>query len=166
MTAGNDNIGFLGSDDVRGFEALLEGLVDETRVQCALLVDRVGRLIASAGDTEGLDGIAFASLASADFAASHRLAVLLGEEEFASLYHHGAERSMFLADISGAAVLAVLFDSRPTLGMVRIKTKSVVPHFAEQLGTLAEHGPSGQVVQMEPDWAADVESEIDRLFTE
>jgi predicted regulator of Ras-like GTPase activity (Roadblock/LC7/MglB family) len=166
MTAVNDNIGFLGSDDVREFEALLHGFVVETRVQCALLVDRVGRLIATAGDTAGLDGIAFASLASADFAASHRLAALLGEEDFASLYHHGAQRSMFLADISGAAVLAVLFDTRTTLGMVRIKTKWLVPRFAEQLSKLAERGPSGQVVQMEPDWAADVESEIDRLFVE
>jgi hypothetical protein len=41
-----------------------------------------------------------------------------------------------------------------------------VPTFAEQLARLAAHGPSGQVVQMEPDWAAAAESEIDRLFNE
>jgi predicted regulator of Ras-like GTPase activity (Roadblock/LC7/MglB family) len=166
MTEHNDNIGFLGSDDVREFESLLAEMVSGSRVHCALLVDRAGRLIASAGDLKGLDSTAFASLASADFAASNRIAVLLGENDFASLYHHGADRSMFLADVAGAAVLAVLFDTRTTLGMVRVKTKSLVPRFADQLALLASRGPSGQVVQMEPDWASDAETEIDRLFTE
>jgi hypothetical protein len=166
MTVSNDNIGFLGSDDVREFEALLHGLVAEARVQCALLVDRVGRLMA----TQATRRAWMESLSPPSRLRTSRPVTtspaLLGEDDFASLYHHGADRSMFLADISGAAVLAVLFDTRTTLGMVRIKTKALVPRFAEQLRTLAERGPSGQVVQMEPDWAADVESEIDRLFVE
>jgi predicted regulator of Ras-like GTPase activity (Roadblock/LC7/MglB family) len=166
MTGAGDNIGFLGSDDVGEFERLLGELVSKARVDCALLVDRAGRLMASAGDLGGLDSTAFASLASADFAASHRIAALLGEDEFASLYHHGAERSMFLADVAGTAVLAVLFDVRTTLGLVRIRARTLVPRFADRLGMLAERGPSGQVVQMEPDWATDAETEIDRLFTE
>jgi predicted regulator of Ras-like GTPase activity (Roadblock/LC7/MglB family) len=165
MTAA-DHIGFLGSDDVRQFEELLGSLVAEARVGCALLIDRAGRLLSSAGETDDLDETAFASLASADFAASHRLAALLGEDEFASLYHHGARRSMFLADIAGTAILAVLFDTRTTLGMVRIKTKSLVPRFADCLSQLAQRGPSGHVVQMEADWAVEAESEIERLFTE
>jgi predicted regulator of Ras-like GTPase activity (Roadblock/LC7/MglB family) len=127
-------------------------------------VDRTGRLLTAAGDRTGLDETAFASLASADFAASTQLASLLGEEEFTSLYHHGAERSMFLADVAGAAVLAVLFDNRTTLGMIRIKTKALVPGFAEHIARLSREGPSGTVVQMEADWAAEAESEVDRLF--
>lgn len=166
MTAGADHIGFLGSDDVRSFEELLTSLVTEARAACALLIDRAGRLLSAAGDTGDLDETAFASLASADFAASHRLAALLGEEEFGTLYHHGEHRSMFLADIAGTAILAVLFDTRTTLGMVRIKTKSLVPRFADCLGQLAQRGPSGHVVQMEADWAVEAETEIERLFTE
>jgi predicted regulator of Ras-like GTPase activity (Roadblock/LC7/MglB family) len=166
MKLSPDNIGFLGADDVRGFEELLVGFVGDARVLCAFLVDRAGRLMSAAGDRAGLDETSFASLASAGFAASDQLAGLLGETEFTSLYHHGAERSMFLADVSGTAILAVLFDTRTTLGMVRIKTKTLVPGLAEQLARLAAHGPSGQVVQMESDWALAAESEIDRLFNE
>jgi hypothetical protein len=73
---------------------------------------------------------------------------------------------MFLADIAGAAILAVLFDTRTTLGMVRIRRSRWSRAFAECLEPARERGPSGQVVQMEPDWAAEAESEIDRLFTE
>jgi predicted regulator of Ras-like GTPase activity (Roadblock/LC7/MglB family) len=166
MKLGADNIGFLGADDVRRFEELLTSLVEEGRVRAAFLVDRAGRLLAGAGETVGLDQTAFASLASADFAASNQLASLVGEEEFASVYHHGDERSMFLADIAGTAILAALFDSRTTLGMVRLKTRTLMPRFTQCLEQLAQSGPSGDVVQMEAGWAAEVESEIERLFDE
>lgn len=166
MKAGADSLGFLGTDDVRQFETLLADFVRDTDARCALLVDRTGRLLSSQGDTSDVDGTTFASLASAGFAASGQLAKLLGEPEFASLYHHGAERSMFLADIVGIAILAVLFDSRTTLGMVRIKTKSLVPQFADYFSQMEERGPSGDVVQMASDWGSEAESEIDRLFNE
>jgi predicted regulator of Ras-like GTPase activity (Roadblock/LC7/MglB family) len=164
MSPGSHNIGFLGSDDVDRFEKLLAECLAESSALCIFLLDRAGRLLSSCGDRSGIDETTFASLASADFAASTQLATLLGEDEFAALYHHGEERSMFLADIGGAAILAVLFDTRTTLGMVRIKTKMLVPAFAEHFTRLAADGPSGQVVQMESDWASEAGSEIDRLF--
>lgn len=158
------NIGFLGSEDVRAFEEELRAFVADTRARCAVLVDRAGRVLSAAGDTLDLDQTAFASLASADFSASDQLAALLGEEEFSALYHHGAARSMFLADIGGTAILAVLFDASTTLGMVRIRTRAIVPRLAQALDHLVQHGPTGHIVQMEADWAAEAESEIDRLF--
>jgi predicted regulator of Ras-like GTPase activity (Roadblock/LC7/MglB family) len=130
------------------------------------LVDRTGRLLAAVGDTGGFDQITFASLAAADFAASDQLAGLLGEQEFAALYHHGERQSMYLADTNGWAILAALFDRRTTLGMVRIKTRGVVARLGRIFDELAERGPTGSVVQMEVGWADDVENEIDRLFTD
>jgi predicted regulator of Ras-like GTPase activity (Roadblock/LC7/MglB family) len=166
MKLNADTVGSIGSDDVREFEDLLNGLVSAARVSCALLVDRTGRMLSAAGDLGGMDETAFASLASADFSASDQLAALLGEAEFTSLYHHGVDRSMFLADVAGTAILAVLFDTRTTLGMVRIRTRSLVPRFAACLARIMERGPSGHVVQMETGWAAEAEHEIDRLFRE
>jgi predicted regulator of Ras-like GTPase activity (Roadblock/LC7/MglB family) len=164
MRAGADHIGFLGSDDARDFEELLGELLAGTRARCALLIDRAGRLMSRAGSTAGVDTTAFASLASAEFAASNQLAGLLGESEFASLYHHGRDRSLFVADVGGAVILAVLFDSRTSLGLVRIRTRKLLPVIAGRVARLAEHGPSGDVVHMEAGWAAEVETEIDRLF--
>lgn len=166
MKARSDSLSSLGADDVEAFEGLLQEFVADTAALCALLVDRTGRLLASAGETGTMDDVAFATLASADFAASDQLAAQLGEPEFTSLYHHGAERSMFLAEIGGAGILAALFDTRTTLGMVRIATKSLLPRFVECFARLAERGPSGLVVSMQTDWVDEAESEIDRLFTE
>ena len=162
----SDTLGFLGVEDVERFDALLAGFVRDTRAQCALLCDRTGRLLTSQGDTEGLDGITFASLAAGDFGASNQLAGILGETEFTSLYHHGPDRSMFLADLAGTAILAVLFDNRTTLGMVRIKTKTVVPKFVSLFAELSARGPAGRLVQLESGWANEAESEIDRLFND
>jgi predicted regulator of Ras-like GTPase activity (Roadblock/LC7/MglB family) len=163
---GADVIGSIGADDLAQFQQLLSAYLTETQARCVVLVDRTGRLLATAGDTGGFDQVTFASLAAADFAASDQLAELLGEEEFSSLYHHGERHSMYVADLSGWAILVTLFDRRTTLGMVRVKARGIAPRFHEAFGNLAERGPSGAVVPMEVGWADDAVSEIDRLFTE
>lgn len=161
-----DVIGSIGADDLENLQKLLATYLTETHARCVVLVDRTGRLLASAGDTEDFDQVTFASLAAADFAASDQLAALLGEEEFSSLYHDGERHSMYLTDLAGWAILAALFDRRTTLGMVRIKARGIAPRFREAFRNLAERGPSGAVVPMEVGWADDAVSEIDRLFTE
>jgi predicted regulator of Ras-like GTPase activity (Roadblock/LC7/MglB family) len=161
-----DAIGSIGTNDLEELDRLLASFLTEARARCALLVDRGGRLLVTHGDTGGIDAVTFASLAAADFAAGDQIATLLGETEFASLYHHGERQSMYLADLSGWAILAALFDGRTTWGMVRVKSKAVVPRFAAAFDALARRGPSGSVVQMEAGWADDAEQEIDRLFTD
>jgi predicted regulator of Ras-like GTPase activity (Roadblock/LC7/MglB family) len=163
---GADSIASIGTDDLEHLESLLQRYLQETNARWAVLIDRTGRLLATMGDTGGVDQTAFASLAAADFAASDQLAALLGEREFASLYHHGERQSMYLADVAGWAILSALFDRRTTLGMVRIKTKSVVARLGRVFRDIADSGPSGSVVSMEVGWADDAESEIDRLFTD
>jgi predicted regulator of Ras-like GTPase activity (Roadblock/LC7/MglB family) len=161
-----EGITYFGPDDVKQLDELLEGFVGETQARCAALVDRSGRLLTVAGDTGAMDRVTFASLVAGDFAASDQLASLLGETEFASLYHQGEGRSMFLADISGWAILAALFDGRTTLGMVRLKSKAVVPRFVTLFTGFAARGPVAHTAAFEQGWAAEAESEIDRLFGE
>ena len=159
-----DSIGFLGAEDVRQLDTLLQGYLRDTDARLAVLTDRSGRLLTSAGELGDLDSLAFASLVAGDFAASGQLAAQLGETEFASLYHKGPDRSMFLADIGGAAILAVLFDERTTLGLVRVKAKSLVPRAAAVFEQLRARGPLGELVQVEAGWAAEAANEVDRVF--
>jgi predicted regulator of Ras-like GTPase activity (Roadblock/LC7/MglB family) len=159
-------ISSIGTHDLEQLDHLLASFLRETSARCAVLIDRTGRLLTAAGDTGGFDQVSFASLAAADFAASDQLAMLLGEPEFSTLYHHGERHSMYLADLSGWAILAALFDRRTTLGMVRIKTRGLGPKFGAVFHNLAERGATGSVVPMHAEWAADAEDEIDRLFAE
>jgi predicted regulator of Ras-like GTPase activity (Roadblock/LC7/MglB family) len=161
-----DIIASIGASDLEQIDSVLKSFLRETNARCSVLVDRTGRLLAAVGDTAGLDQVSFASLAAADFAASGQLATLLGEQEFSSLYHHSARQSMFLADVAGSAILAVLFDRRTTLGLVRLRSRAAAATLARLFQQIVQHGPSGAVVHMEVGWAEDAASQIDRLFTD
>lgn len=165
MRPQGDGIAFLRAEDLAEFDALLERFLGETGARAALLVDRSGRLLTAAGETESFDRITFATLAAADFGAGDQLAALLGEDEFASLYHQGERSSMYLTDVSGAAILAALFDGRTTLGMVRLKLKALVPVFAEQFVRLG-NAKQQRLPELDDGWATEAESEIDRIFSD
>ncbi|HEX6560121.1 MAG TPA: roadblock/LC7 domain-containing protein, partial [Longimicrobiales bacterium] len=152
--------------DIRQLGDLLDGFIAEARAHCAVLVDRSGRLLTQAGDTGAMDNITFASLVAGDFAASDQLARLLGEEEFSSLYHAGEGRSMFLADVSGWGILAALFDGHTTLGMIRLRSKTLVPKIATLLHAIATRPRLSEATPgMDENWVSQAEDEIDKLFS-
>jgi predicted regulator of Ras-like GTPase activity (Roadblock/LC7/MglB family) len=165
MSRSGDSIAYLREEDLAEFDLLLLRFLHETNAKCALLVDRAGRLLTSKGDTGGLDQTTFASLAAADFGASDQLAALLGEDEFTSLYHHGARGSMYLVAAGRSAVVAALFDERTTLGLVRLKLRPLIPQFEELLAGVAGRQPEDEPV-LEADWWSEAEGEIDRFFSE
>ncbi len=111
-----------------------------------------------------MDNVTFASLVAGDFAASDQLARLLGEDEFSSLYHAGQGRSMFLADVSGYSILAAIFDTKTTLGMIRLKSRTTVPRLVAVFDEIANRPPQAVGFGMDNNWMAEAEDEIDRLF--
>lgn len=161
----DDVVRGIDTGDVRRLRQTLESFLDATSARCAVLLDRTGRLVTMAGEVQGFDGTAFASLAAADFAASGELAGLLGEDDFTSLYHQGVEHSMYLVDVGGWGILAALFDDDATLGMVRLKTRDVVPQFAELFSGRSERG-EGERQRLETGWADEAGDQIDRLFAD
>ncbi len=159
----DDFTALLGPEDLEGLRRLLDTFVAESGARCALLLDRAGRPLTAVGETGELDETSFASLAAADFDAGDHLASLLGEDEFRSLYHQGVDGSMYLSEIAGNALLAAVFDGRTTLGMVRLKTREVVPELEALLARVA--GQERPSVRLDRSFADDAVSEIDRLFT-
>lgn len=159
----NDNsLAALGPGELERVNRLLHSFVAEAGARCALLLDRAGRPLTAFGETRNLDETSFASLAAADFDASDELAGLLGEKEFTSLYHQGVHGSMYLSEIAGTAILAAVFDRRTTLGMVRLKTREVIPQLTDLLAELG----AGEPIEgrLDANWTDDAVSEIDRLF--
>jgi predicted regulator of Ras-like GTPase activity (Roadblock/LC7/MglB family) len=124
--------------DVQRLTSLLGTFLHESSARCAMVIDRTGQLLVVAGESPGFDTSAFAALTAATFAANDQLAFLIGEREFTSLAHQGTQTSIFLADIERLAVLAVLFDQRATLGMVRLRAKSTTRALTIVLAELRE----------------------------
>ncbi|MGH7482887.1 MAG: roadblock/LC7 domain-containing protein [Longimicrobiales bacterium] len=149
--------------DLQRLDSLLTGFLRDTQVRYALVLDREGQVFGTAGDPGGLDVVSFASLAAADFAASGELAHLLGEDDFASLYHQSDHQGMFLVDVSGRAILAALFGQRTTLGLLRLRVRDLVPELMELLDAVRRRG-GGESPVLESEWLSEAETQIDRLF--
>lgn len=152
----------LGESDYQRIVEHMNALLKESNARCALLVDRAGQLLASAGEKLSFDPTSFASLTAADFSANDQLAKMIGEAEFASLVHQGEKESMFLADVAKRVILVVLFDQRTTLGLVKLKGKGAVENlnkvFAEMFNRVGA-GPTPPKGVLEG-----AEDEIDKLF--
>jgi hypothetical protein len=87
---------------------------------------------------------------------------MIGEPEFASLVHQGEKESMYLADVAKRVILVVLFDQRATLGLVKLKARSVVESLNkvfEEMFNRVGTGGSQQKGLLEG-----AEDEIDKLF--
>jgi predicted regulator of Ras-like GTPase activity (Roadblock/LC7/MglB family) len=164
MTAGTWT--FL-EDDVRRIRVQLAALTREAAARTTLLIDRSGQLIAVSGEEPGFDTNAFATLSAADFAANDHLATLIGEPDFSSLVHQGERESMVLADVRKRAILAVLFDGRTTLGLVRLRVRQAVKELEGIFGEiLAARGRDGAGPGLGGEFAAEAADEIDQLFRE
>jgi predicted regulator of Ras-like GTPase activity (Roadblock/LC7/MglB family) len=150
-------------DDAARIHAVLAELVKEANARTALLVDRTGQMLATAGQQPSFDPVAFASLTAADFSANDQLARMLGEPEFGALFHQGERESLYLADIARRVILVVLFDNRTTLGLVKLRVRGVVPSlnaiFAELFERREQAGP-----RVEAGFLGEAEDEIDKLF--
>jgi predicted regulator of Ras-like GTPase activity (Roadblock/LC7/MglB family) len=153
----------LSEGDYQRISEHLSALLRESSARCALLVDRTGQLLANAGEQLSFDPAAFASLTAADFSANDQLAKMIGEPEFASLFHQGEKESMYLADVARRVILVVLFDQRTTVGMVRLRVKRTVGDlahiFEEMFGRADEPGAPQAGGPL-----AGADDEIDKLF--
>mgnify|MGYP001183218912 CR=1 FL=1 len=165
MTLARDGVAAFEPQDLERLDDLLAAFLAEAHARWAAVVDRAGQVLTAAGDTAELDRVTFGSLAAADFAASDQLASLLGEREFVTLYHQGERRSLCLADVAGSALLAAVFDGRTTLGLVRLRMKSVLPELVALFQEVAARR-SAASHGLEAGWVAEAQDEIDRLFTD
>jgi predicted regulator of Ras-like GTPase activity (Roadblock/LC7/MglB family) len=133
-------------DDFGAITKALERFLADSSARCALLVDRTGQLVATVGQRPDFDPTAFATLTAADFSANDQLAKLIGENDFSSLFHQGEKESMYLADVARRVILVVLFDSRTTLGLVRIKMKQAVVELTQLFEIVFARGGSADAV--------------------
>jgi predicted regulator of Ras-like GTPase activity (Roadblock/LC7/MglB family) len=150
-----------GEQDFNSIADSMRRFVAGSGSRCALLVDRSGQLVTTAGEDPGFDTTSFASLTAADFSANDQLARLLGESDFTSLFHQGEKESLYMAGIVGRLILVALFDGRTTQGMVKLRTKETVEEIA---GICERMQVAAGDSQSAPGILAGAEDEIDQLF--
>jgi len=137
-------------DDFWQINDALNRLLQGTNARTILLIDKAGQLITSSGDTAELDTSSFATLSAADFAATSQLASLIGEKEFSTLFHQGEKENIYVCLIANRVILAVIFDRRTTLGLIRIKARNTAAELERiftEIFTKLEHetGPAEEI---------------------
>ena len=155
-------------EDFWSINAILQTLMRSASARSVMLIDKTGQLINSIGEPPGFDVTSFSSLAAADFAANAQLALMVGEQDFATLVHQGQNESLYLSMIANRVILVVLFDRKTSLGLVRLKSRRAGEELLQVLNKLfdklqyrnEEIGTSA----LGADFAAEAESEIDSLF--
>ena len=146
----------------------VERLCRDANAKVVFLVDKNGQLIASSGNAGGMDTTSLASLTAGNIAATGGLAKLLGEKEFSILFHEGEKDNMHISLVGDRVILVVIFDSRTSLGLVRLRVKrasdSLVRVFeAIALKTERDRAAVGAGEASSP-FAEITEDDIDNLF--
>ena len=150
-------------EDAKSIQAILVEFLRESGARTALIVDRSGQMITTAGEPPTFDPTAFASLTAADFSANDQLAKMIGEPEFGALFHQGEKESMYLADIARRVILVVLFDNRTTLGLVKLRVKNAVGELNKVFEGMFSQDGAGRS-RVETGFLGEAEDEIDKLF--
>jgi predicted regulator of Ras-like GTPase activity (Roadblock/LC7/MglB family) len=145
----------------------VEKLRRDANATLVFVVDKNGQLIASSGDTSRMDTTSLASLTAGNIAATGGLAKLIGEKEFSILFHEGERDHIHISLIGNRVILVVIFDSRTSLGLVRLRvkraTESLNQVFAE-ITAKTESQKAALAREVRSPFAEITEEDIDNLF--
>ena len=117
--------------DIEKIAKVLKTFLKNAKARCILLVDKDGHLVTKEGESSTFDIDNISALVAGSFAATRQMAKLLGEKEFSINFHQGKRDHIVLSLVGDRTVLAVVFDDRTTLGMVRLYAHQVASKLAE-----------------------------------
>ena len=148
--------------DIEEINKILAEFLDRSQAKCALLVDKEGHLVTKRGFTKSFNTDSIAALVAGSFAATKQMAKLLGEEEFSIMFHQGKKDNIQLSLVGERTILAVIFDDKTTLGMVRLYASQVSSKLAELFSEIAERKSEGEKISQEFGQAA--KGKLDDIF--
>lgn len=155
-------------EDFWAINTILQTLIQSASARSVMLIDKTGQLVSSIGEPPGFDITSFSSLTAADFAANQQLAEMVGEQDFATLVHQGANESLYLQMIANRVILVILFDRKTSLGLVRLKARRAGDELLTVLNRLFDKlqykNEEISSATLGADFAAEAETEIDHLF--
>jgi predicted regulator of Ras-like GTPase activity (Roadblock/LC7/MglB family) len=147
--------------DIDGLHAELDSFLELSGARCALIVDREGHLVTQRGETLKGSHDAISALIAGSFAATREMARLLGEDQFTIMFHQGSRDSIQLQLVGDRALLAVLFDQRTNLGMVRFYAQET----GKKVGAMIESiAAEARTANLSDDFSDSAAAALDKLF--
>jgi len=107
-------------------DVLQEDLID-LGVHCVFLIDMAGNIIANFDNGKSKhDVYSLAALAAGNFGAVNAMAKIIGEDEFALLFHKGENENIHFSKILADYLLITIFGNDISLGLLRLKVAETV----------------------------------------
>lgn len=151
-------------NDFRIIDETLGELIQRTGAVSVHLVDRSGQLITSAGRVGDLDPTGFASLIAAEFTANAELAQMLGDSGVDAVVSEGKSRSVYSCMLADRVIMATVYDRRSTLGLVRFRANRAATALDGVFRELLEKVGIAEGSDVQPEFAAVAEQQVDALF--
>jgi predicted regulator of Ras-like GTPase activity (Roadblock/LC7/MglB family) len=149
-------------EQIDKINAAMLRMIKKAEAKCALLVDKDGHLITRQGFTQTLDTTALSALLAGSFASTKEIARLVGEPEFSVLFHQGQKDHIHISLVGERCILAIVFDDRTTIGMVRLYAKET----ADRLKEIISEATEGSSVGLDDVFSQTAQSKIDDVFQE
>jgi predicted regulator of Ras-like GTPase activity (Roadblock/LC7/MglB family) len=120
----------LGGDRAR-VDKMLADYLKSVNATYVLLVNREGELLTMQGErSDQVDMLMVAALAAGSYEVSRQIAKALRKQEFGVVYEEGPTDTFQVSLVGEKTLLAVLFDQRATLGMVRLYAQKLAAQLA------------------------------------
>lgn len=105
----------------------IENVLIKAGVNAVLLIDEAGNVVTACGHKAcDLDTTSLAALAAANFGATSQIAKLIGENDFALLFHKGEKDSIHFTRIGTDLILVTIFGDNVSLGLIRLRVAQLV----------------------------------------
>ena len=151
-------------EEQQQIQAICDRLHRDSNAIAILVINKDGQEIARAGNTDNLDVTSLSSLFAGNVAATGGIAKLLAEKEFSGQFHEGEKTNIHLSIVAARAILVVLFDTRSSLGLVRLRVRKAANELTSVLEQLVKKMEAGTG---QPSVFAEItDADIDNLFND
>jgi len=129
----------LTKSDIGKLEEIISDQLLDSGAEHVVLTDLAGNLIVECGSLEMDDVFSLAAVSAANFAATAEIAKLIGEKDFALLFHKGGKRNVHFSRLARDYLIITLFNDNVSLGLIRLKLMSAISEMGVIFG-----GPEGK----------------------
>jgi predicted regulator of Ras-like GTPase activity (Roadblock/LC7/MglB family) len=112
----------LDQEQLDGIEEVLQKDLMDLGLKCVILIDMAGNIIANLDNGQvGHDVYSLAALAAGNFGAVCAMAAIIGEDDFALLFHKGKNENIHFSKVMDDFLLVTIFGNDVSLGYLRLK---------------------------------------------
>lgn len=152
------------AQDVHRLDGELDNFLELSGARSALLIDCDGHLVTRRGEDLSNAVESLSALTAGSFAATKQVAQLLGEESFETLSHQGQRESIQISLIGDRTLLAIVWDERTNLGLVRFYAQETCKRLGAMFDEISTRPVEGGGEALAEDYSTQANAALDELF--